>query len=269
MAAAEDTVIDGELMRADAGQIADADSQALAPLKAEESKAEEPVIYDADAEQQRVSFRTERKGRLYIVHHFFGPIKDDAVLEYERQRSQKLSDAEADESDEQDATAVTSKGYQAALNYWNRWGARAEGYSGKVSDRDKVYAVNLLFGVEFEQLPFARADEPCPDDDDENSTYILRCLFDGRECYPSATMRPATNNEIEEFESLQSRALLVQGTRFGQRDQRIPAKAKRLAELFDSMKVSAENYKRRVPLHHKAAYALRHLRTAHEAVTGN
>ena len=232
------------------------------------AKQSEAVIYDADA-VQRVIFQTERKGRLYTVTHIFGPIKDDAVLEYERQRSQKLTDAGADESDEQDATAISSKGYQAAINYWNARDTKAEGYAGVVSDRDKAFAVNLLFGVEFQQLPLASADELCPPDDDENSAYVLRCLFDSRECYTSATLRPAKPQEIEEFESLMSRALLVQGTRFGQRDQRIPARAKRLSELFDLMKVSVDGYKERVPLHHKTAFALRHLRSEQKAITGN
>jgi len=227
-----------------------------------------PVIYDADAEQ-RVQFQTERGGKLYTVTHILGPIKDEGVLAYERQRSQKLTDADASESDEQDATAVSSQGFQAAVNYWNTNQARAVGYAGKVSDRDKAFAVNLLFGVEFQQLPLAQANELCPEDDDENSSYVLRCLFDSRECFPTAILKPASPEQIDEFESLMSRALLVQGTRFGQRDQRIPAKAKRLGELFDLMLISTEGYKRRVPLHHKTAFALRHLRSEQKAITGN
>lgn len=228
-----------------------------------------PIIYDADAEQ-RLTFQTERQGRLYTVTHIFGPIKDAAVLEYERRRSQKLTDADAGESDEQDATAISSKGFEAAVHYWNSTGAKAEGYAGKVSDRDKVFAVsNLLFGVEFEQLPLASVDEPCPEGDDENASYPLRCIFNGYECYTRATLRPATSEEISEFETLMSRALLVQGVRFGQRDQRIPARSKRLGEMFDLMKVSVEGYARRVPLHHKTAFALRHLRSEQKVVTGN
>src|SRR5262249_50985608 len=140
----------------------------------------------------------------------------------------------------------------------------------RVSDRDKAFAVQtLLFGVEFENLPLARANELCPEDGDENSSYVLRCLFNGYECYTQATLKPATSEQIAEFESLMSRALLVQGTRFGQRDQRIPAKAKRLGEMFDLLKVSVSGYADRVPLHHKTAFALRHLRSEQKALTGN
>lgn len=265
--ATDNEIIDGELVesrpKAEPPAVAgseESDSRALATTR--------KVIYDADA-PQRVTFRTERHGRLYLVTHIFGPLKDDAILDYERQRSQKLSDASADESDDNDATAVTSSGFQAAVNYWHKTQATAEGYAGKINDRDKAYAVGQLFGVEFQPLPMAQADELCPDDDDENSVYVMRSLFDGRECYTQATLRPATSEEIQEFEALMARALLVQGTRFGQRDQRVPAKSKRLGEMFDAMKVDAQGYARRVPLHHKAAFALRHLRSEQELIVGN
>jgi hypothetical protein len=260
MIATEELVIDGEVVEPRSAEtVQHNETQALITAR--------DVIYDADAEQ-RVLFLTERKGKMYKVAHIFGPLKDEAVLEYERRRNQKLSDADADESDDQDATAVSSKGFKAAVHYWNATQATAEGYAGKVSDRDKAYAVGQLFGVEFQQLPSAEGDELCPEDDDENSAYVLRCLFDGRECYLSATLRPPTSDEISEFESLMARALLVQGTRFGQRDQRIPAKSKRLGEMFDQMKVSVEGYARRVPLHHKTAFALRHLRAEQKPITG-
>ena len=262
MLSEQEQVIDGIVMPETKGILTEP-SQALA--KADGPKEE--VIYDADAEQ-RVAFLTERRGKMFRVVHIFGAILEDNVLDYERRRSQKLSEADAEESHEQDATAVTSKTYQAALHYWNSTGARAEGYSGKVSDRDKVFAVDQLFGVEFQDLPLAEDDELCPDDDDENSTHILRCLFDGKECYPSATLRPPKPEEIEQFEALQNRSLLVKGQKFGQRDQQIPAKAKRFGEMFDQMKVSVSGYARRVPLHHKAAFALRHLRAEQKAITG-
>jgi hypothetical protein len=224
-------------------------------------------LYDADAEQ-RMAFQTERKGRLYTVTHIFGPIVDEAVLEYERGRSQRIGEAENNESDEGDATAISSKGFAAAVNYWNSAGTRAEGYAGVISDRDKAFAVqNMLFLADFDQLPLANADEVCPEDNDESSTYIMRSLFAGAEVQTSATLRPATPEEISDFEALMSRTLLVKGTRFGQRDQRIPSKAKRLAELFDLMKVAVDGYIR-VPLHHKMLFALRHLRGEQKAITG-
>jgi hypothetical protein len=227
------------------------------------------IIYDADAEQQ-VPFQTERKGKLYNVVHVFGPIKDEGVIEYERGRDQRISDAETSESNDQDAMAVTSKSFQAAVKYWDSTAARAEGYSGAVSLKDKAFAVqNLLFAVEFDSLPLATADELCPVDDDDNSTHKLRCLFDGKLTVTEHTLRPGTPEEVAEFQSMMSRALLVRGTQFGQTDQRIPSKARRLGALYDRVKISASGYSGRVPLHHKMAVVLRHFRAQQKATAGN
>ncbi len=227
------------------------------------------TLYDAEAEQ-KMSFQTERKGRMYSVTHIFGPIKDDKVIAYERTRDQRITDAETSESDTKDAMAITSKGYAAAIEYWNNTDTKTEGYAGKVSDKDKAFAVqNLLFAVEFEELPLATGEELCPEEDDDTSTLKLRCLFDGQVVTTSATLRAATPGEISDFQILMSRTLLVQGTQFGQRDQRIPSKAKRLGELFDLVKVSVTGYAGRVPLHHKMAFALRHFRAEQKASTGN
>jgi hypothetical protein len=226
------------------------------------------ILYDADA-PQRVRFQTERAARFYNVVHIFGPILDDNVLEYERSKNQRIGEADANQSDDEDATLIRSNTFNAALIYWNKSGTKTEGYAGKVSDRDKAFAVGLLFGVEFESLRTAESDQLCPEEGEDESTYIMRCLFDGDEVYTQAVMRSATANQIEQFESLMEQTLLVRGTRYGQRDQRIPARAKRLAEMFDQMVVSTKGYEGRLPLHHKVAFALRHLRAEQKAITGN
>ena len=226
-------------------------------------------VYDADTEQ-RLAFQTERRGKLYNVVHVFGAVRDEAVIAYERGRDQRISDAESGESNEQDAMAVTSKSFQAAVAYWNTTATRAEGYAGSVSDKDKAFAIqNLLFAVEFDTLPLAPGDELCPDEDEESSTHMLRCLFDGRLVTTEHTLRPGKPEEVAEFQSMTSRALLVRGTQFGQTDQRIPSKAKRLGELYDTVKVSCEGYAGRVPLHHKMAVVLRHFRAQQRATEGN
>jgi hypothetical protein len=226
--------------------------------------------YDADAEQ-RAPFQTERKGKLYSVVHVFGPITDEAVIQYERGRDQRISDAETGESNEQDAMAVTSRSFQAAIAYWDSTGTRAEGYAGEVSAKDKAFAVqNILFAVEFDALSLAAADELCPDDeDDDTSTYKLRCMFDGRLLTTEHTLRAGTADEVAEFQSMMSRALLVRGTHFGQTDQRIPSKARRLGVLYDKVKVTSAGYAGRVPIHHKMAVVLRHFRAQQKATAGN
>lgn len=230
------------------------------------------VLYDADAEQ-RVLFHTEKKGRTYKAVHIFkaGAVKDEAVLEYERSKDQRMSDVDITESNEKDAIAITSQGFKAALEFWEKYCDRVEGYANpdRVSTKDKAFAVGVLFGTEFKELPVAMDDELIPDDDDENSTYRMNCVDDGQVIATVHELRPATTDEISESQALQSRSLIVQGTKFGQRDQRIPSRAKRWGELYDLMKISASGYVRKVPLHHKMVVVQRHLKSEQQAITGN
>lgn len=227
-----------------------------------------PVLYDCDAEQ-RMPFQTERRGRLYNVAHVFGPVKDEAVLAFEVRRNQRISDAEANEADDPEARAMSGSAFEAALKFWEENGARAEGYAGEVSAKDKAFAVqSLLFAVEFEKLPDAADGELCPADDD-SSTHRLRCLFDGKLVVTEHTLRAASTEEIADFQALMSRTLLVQGTQFGQTDFRVPSRARALGQLYDRVKVEARGYAGRVPLYHKMAVALRHFRAEQKALVGN
>src|SRR5882724_1882221 len=229
----------------------------------------EAVMYDADAEQ-RVEFHTERRGTLYPVAHIFraGALKDDAILEYERAKDQRLTDAEISEADDRDAMAIVGQSFQAALLYYEKNCERTEGYAGKVSDKDKVFAVNQLFGTGFDELPLAMGDQLCPEEDDDSSTYRLKCAANGKVVTTTHELRAASKDEISESQALMSRILLVQGTKFGQRDQRIPSKAKRWGELYDLMKVTVTGYTEKVPLHHKMSVAQRHLKSEQKAITG-
>jgi hypothetical protein len=231
-----------------------------------------PAIYDTDVEQ-KMRFHTERRGVMYPVAHIFGSeaLKDESILEYERARDQRLTDADVAEADDANAVALTNQSYNAALKFSEKYCLRKEGYAGKSSAKDNAFAVqNLLLGAEFEELPIATADQVCPEDDDDTSTYRLRCLSpEGVLMTTEHVMRPANSDEISEAQVLLSRTLLVQGTKFGQRDQRIPSKAKRWAELYDLMKVSTSRYARKIPLHHKVQVAQRHLKSEQKAITGN
>ena len=229
-------------------------------------------IYNVDAEQ-KMRFHTERRGRQYPVAIIFSPdaLKDEAILEYERSRDQRLTDADVSEGDDSTAIAITNQSYRAALQFADKHSTGSEGYADKPSDKDRAFAVqNLLLGAEFEELPVASADELCPPDGDDSSAYRLRCLSpDGTLMTTEHVMRAAKSEEISESQLLQSRTLLVQGTKFGQRDQRIPSKAKRWAELYNLMKIEVSGYAGKVPLHHKVQVAMRHLKSEQKAITGN
>src|SRR4051812_13699333 len=177
------------------------------------------VLYDADAEQ-RVLFHTEHKGRMYKAVHVFkaGAVKDEAVLEYERSKDQRLTDVDVSESDEKDAVAISSQAFKAALDFAAKYRDRVEGYSNanRVADKDTSFAVGVLFSTEFQELPVAMDEELIPDDDDESSTYRLNCVIDGKVITTVHELRPATTDEVSESQALQSRSLIVQGTKFGQ-----------------------------------------------------
>lgn len=230
-----------------------------------------PILYDADGEH-RLTFQTERKGVMYPVAIVLGEtaLKEESILDFERDKDQRISDATATESNEKDAAAVSSQAYQAAVKFGRKHLKAHEGYANKPSERDLAFAVQtLLFGVEFEELPVATSDQPCPDEDDDTSTYRLKCFSNGKILITEHVVKAATKDQIAEVQALQSRVLLVQGANFGKRDQRIPSKAKRWGEIYDSIKVEAKGYSGRVPLHHKKAIAERHLKNEQEAITGN
>jgi hypothetical protein len=228
-------------------------------------------LYDANAEQT-IRFHTERRGTLYPVAHIFGTdaLKHDSILEYERAKDQRLSDADLVETDERDATAISGQSYEAAIAFASKHLARTEGYAGAPSEKDRVFAVSQLFGAEFDELPMAMGDELCPEETDDNSTYRLKCRSPrGDIMVTTHELRAATKEEISESVALQSRVLIVKGTQFGQKDQRIPSKAKRWAELYYQMKVATTGYADKVPLHHAMAVAQRHLKSEQKAITGN
>lgn len=226
------------------------------------------LLYDADA-AQRVPFQTQRKSKWYQVQHIFSAIKDKDIIEYERRRDMRISEADVTESNEDDARAVSGKSFEPAVNYWNTTGARAEGYAGNISDRDKAYAVsNRLFAADFITAPTATADELCPDDDEEGRTHYLRCLFDGHVVVTEHTLGDSAD-DVDEYLAIMNRQLLVRGTQFGETDQRIPSRAVRLGALYDKAKLSVRGYVRRVPLHHKMLVVHQHFKAQQKATAGN
>ncbi|HEX8500803.1 MAG TPA: hypothetical protein VF659_09440 [Pyrinomonadaceae bacterium] len=227
-----------------------------------------PVVFDADAEQ-RYEFQTRRGNLFYPVAHIFGGVNDELLIEMDRARDVRLTDADATETDDDDARAInSSSAVVIAVDYWNSSGARGENYAGKVADKDKSYAVhNLLLAVEVIAPKTSTASGPCPDDD-EPLTYNLRCLFGGQECVTTHVIRD-NPDDFEAYQQIMSRALLVRGTRFGETDQRIPSRMNRLAALYDLIHVSHENYAGRIPKHHKMAVVQFHFRQLQKQHAGN
>jgi len=237
-----------------------------------------PVLFDADA-TQRLPLKVERRGKLYKVAHHIAPVKDEDIIEFERSRDVRLSDADSNETNEADAMAISSKSYEPAIALWDKRSTAVENYALKnpdgdwkaeIASGDKEFAVNsMLLAHQFKSLPVAAADEACPADDDDTSTYILQVRFNDGVVETRHVLRRATPEEMAEFKGLMSRVYMVQGTQFGETDQRIPSRAKGLGELYRKAKQDVSGYVGRVPLHHQMAVALRHFRAQHKADTGN
>jgi hypothetical protein len=236
------------------------------------------VLYDADA-SQRVPFKAERGGRLFKVVHVIDAIQDEDIIEFERSKDVRLSDADSNETNDSDATAVSSKLFEPAINLWDKRSLSVEKYALKnpdgdwrkeIASGDKAFAINsMVLATQFVSLPVASGDEECPPDDDDTSTYILRAMFNGQVVETRHVLRRAKPDEMSEFQSLMGRVTLVQGTQFGATDQRIPSRVKRLGELYRQVKQEATGYIGRVPLHHQMALALRHFRAQHKFDSGN
>jgi hypothetical protein len=236
------------------------------------------LIYDADA-PQRVPMQTERRGKLYKVTHRIDAIKRESILEYERALQVRLTDADTGESDEQDARAVTSNTFAAAQDFYDKVSnAPAEGYTFKnpaawkeeLSKSDKGYVVNgILLAVEFRELPLASESEACPAEDEDTSTYHMRCIFNGQLVDLEHTLRAPSAEDLTTYTGIMGRQLLVQGTQFGQTDQRIPSRALALEVLYDRLKMQAKGYADRVPIHHKKAVVQRHFKKIQKATTKN
>ena len=237
------------------------------------------VLYDADA-KQRLPLKVERKGKTYKVAHEVDVIKDDDIIEFERTKEVRLSDADSNETNDSDALAISSNLFGPAVALWNKRSLKVENYALKnpggddwrdeIAAGDKAFAINsVLLAIQFVSLPIASGDEACPTEDDDSSTYIIRALFNGQVVELRHVLRRAKPEEMSEFQALMGRVHLVQGTQFGQTDQRIPSRAKRLGELYRQMKQEAHGYAGRVPLHHQMAVALRHLRAQHKLDAGN
>jgi hypothetical protein len=105
------------------------------------------------------------------------------------------------------------------------------------------------------------------DDLEETVTIQLRCLFNNKQIDTSHIMQQPSASQLNEYRSLMKQSYLVRGSRFQQVEQKIPSKAKKLGQLYDALMVETEGYIGRVPLHHKIAVVLEHLKTEAE-ITG-
>jgi hypothetical protein len=236
------------------------------------------LVYDCDA-PQRVSFDTERRGKTFKVIHVIDGISDEDIIEFERGLDVRLSDADSQDTNDASALAMSSKTLEPALKLWDKRATGVEKYAlrnvegdwkQEIAPRDKAFAVTgVLLALQFKSLPVASDDEACPPDDDDTSTYYARAIFNGQIVELRHVLRRATPEQMSEFQGVMNRVYMVEGTRFGETDQRIPSRSKALGVLYDKLKVEVSGYAGRVRLDHKRAVVMRHMRAQHKADTGN
>lgn len=237
-----------------------------------------PTLYDADAEQ-RIPFQFEKHGRLYTVAHVFSALSDDDIIEYERGRNLRLTEADPSESDDRDAMAIQGDTFSSAVSLWERKAVKVENYACANSPdwkklvpvRHKAFAVqSALMPTEILPLPLVGDSEAFPEGEEDNTATIrLRVLFSDQQVVTEHVLRAPSADDMTTYRSLMSRALVVKGTRVGKQDQRIPSRARRLGQLYDSLHASANGYTGRIPLHHKMSVVLSHFRGEEESLGGN
>lgn len=238
------------------------------------------VLYETN-KPQRIPFEVAHRGKKYRVAHVFGPLTDDLLVEYDRRCEVRYGEAERKEADGGRAVARSAQNFDAAVWLWNQLIRSVEGYSqlegvdwrSGVKDKYKAAAIDtalLAAAIETDdQLPDAEEDECLPFNADDAATVCLRALYAGREVLTEHVMREPSAEQMSRFQSLNSRALVVKGRRFGKAETRIPSKARPLARLYDELCESSSGYEGGVPLHHKVAVIAYHLSAEQEVLGGN
>lgn len=243
------------------------------------SRSKQPIVFDADAAEQRVPLSLERKGKIYKVAHIFRPPTDDDLVEYERRRNVRMREANKAELGER-GMAMQSDSEKAAIWLWDRLAVRLEGYVNadnwreKVSPQDKEYAVTqglLACEAYSPEAESAGAEDLLDFDDDGEliATVELSCFAGEDQLTTLHTLRAPSAADLKQYKDLMRTSYTVRGRRLNKADIRVPSKAKPLANLYDRLVERVEGYAGRVPLHHKMAVILEHLGQEQETLAGN
>lgn len=242
----------------------------------------EEIFYNADVSQIAQFLRQQRGRSIKLIHHI-NAVSDDLFIETDKQRKLKLKEADLEEIDDASASKVEQKSDQAAIECWLKICPRVENYAlrnGEVNesnfrqvvpDDDKIYVVNsIVFAAEIVPLPRGDNSDLFYVDDVENVIeYHLRCYFNGYQLLTKHFMRPVTAGQSSDFRGLMQQAYLVQGTKLGEMDQRIPSRVRKLGRLYDDSVESTEGYVGRVPLWHKKVVAEAHFKQEQKLLAKN
>jgi len=218
------------------------------------------ILFNADAEQ-RVPLSIKKGNKRFEVAHKFRAPSDEEILEYERRRNVRVREARPEELDE-DAVLSKDDSFDAAVWLWNKLAESREGYIAREDWKDSTNANDKVTAIT-EGLLATEVVPPGDDvlseellSDEELSSVTLRCLFDGKAVDTVHHLRAPNAADMRSYRSLMSQNFIVRGSRFRTAETRIPPRAKKLAELYDSLLETFDGYIGRVPVHHKMAVAL-------------
>lgn len=240
-------------------------------------------LYNADA-NQRIPMRIEDGEFVYEVAYIMGPQKDDSLAEYDRRCDRRFASADAKEAGERNALESTDDSFGAALWLFNDRLVDVEGFGE--SDEQKPENWRELIGTDLDKaavidnaylaadIAAARLKEGKRHGwgaaRQEASVTRVRALFEGYELtLAHERSRPPTADHLAEFKSIMKHRFLVEGSRRGKTDTRIPPKARRLGALYDKLGYSTTGYEGRVPLHHKMLVVIHDLTKESESVRKN
>lgn len=244
----------------------------------------EPILYDAN-KQQRIPFLIEHAGESYEVAFVLDCQTDSALTTYEKLLDRRFVAADQRETGERNAVESIDKSFEASVWLFDDRAVTAEGFNeaseqlpedwkDSIANEDKAAVIDEAYlAAAVVPLPMAKPGKLLPLSYRKEvplSTINLKALFEGNELLLGHVMRPASADQVARFKSIQKERLLVQGTRLGKGETRIPPKARKLSALYDELTESVTGYVAdRVPLHHKMIVITEHLQSEVEAVRKN
>lgn len=241
-----------------------------------------PILYDADAEQL-VPFYVEDEGERFEVVFQLGPQTHAALAEYDRQCDRRMIQADQQETGERNAVESISKEFEASLWLFNDRLVDVQGFGepGEKKpdnwrdligdDKDKVAVIDEAYlAAMVVPPPIAKPGKTLKWKEKRTEIVPLKAIFNGFEMeLTHERQTDLTSDHLSDYNAIMRSRWLVQGTKLGSPESRIPPKAVRLGELYDRLNYRASGYKARVPLHHKAIVVMHDLGKAGEAVRKN
>jgi hypothetical protein len=242
----------------------------------------ESPLYDADA-VQHIPYNFEHQGRMFTVTFHMGPQEDETLIAYDQLMDTRLrSVSGADEGAR--GIIPESEGSAAAKWLFDKVASGVDGIGrpGTPIPRDwkttepittvlkEGVVIRAYLAVEGVALKKAQPGDFIEwGQSSETSTVRLRALFNGHQVLLTHEFSPISKDDDTLYHSIKKRAMIVQGTKIGQSDTRIPATWKPLGALYDRLAPRTEGYKGRIPLHHKVAALDQLLGLTQEAVAKN